>query len=286
MMIPEHVAPRQREAMNVLGALLEARTGQQIAANRSWRIETALKPVLRSRGLDSLEQLVMHLLQDETNTVAEIVVDALLNQESSFFRDAPVLDMVVDAIDAVDAAGSRRRPRIWSAACSTGQEPMSLAMLFAERAEKGGGTEPEIIATDVSESALARARSGRFSQFEIQRGLPVRRMIQWFEAVGPDWIARPELVRRISFRRQNLVGDQPPPGKFDVVLCRNVMMYLSPTLRRQVFAQLAQAIRPDGVLVLGAGETVIGHTDHFVPSNRHRGLYEPAAMACRDSAAA
>ncbi|MBY0520199.1 MAG: protein-glutamate O-methyltransferase CheR [Sphingomonas sp.] len=270
--------------MTVLASLLESRTGQQIAANRTWRIETALKPVQRARGHATLDALVGELLDDPTNVIADMIVDALLNQESSFFRDAPVFDLIADAVAEMQATGLTRRPRIWSAACSTGQEPLSLAMMFAEQAAKTGLPEPEIVATDVSEAAIARARAGRYSQFEVQRGLPVRRMIQWFEANGSDWVARPELVRKISFRRHNLVSDPAPIGRFDIVLCRNVLLYLSPVLRRRVFDLLAQVVRPGGLIVLGAGETVIGQSDDFVPSRRYRGLYEPARIA--NSAAA
>lgn len=263
----------QTGAMTVLASLLEVRTGQQIAANRAWRIETALKPVLKIRGHETLDQLVAELLDDHSGIIADMVVDALLNQESSFFRDASVFDTVVSAIDARQQPGGRR-PRIWSAACSTGQEPLSLAMLFADRFEKTGQAEPEILATDVSDAAIQRARAARFSQFEIQRGLPVRQMIKWFEADGSDWLANPELVRKINFRRHNLVGDPAPAGRFDVVLCRNVLFYLSPTLRKRVFHLLAEVIRPGGLLVLGAGETVTGQTDAFAPSADYGSLYE------------
>jgi chemotaxis protein methyltransferase CheR len=187
--------------------------------------------------------------------------------------------MVADAAARVGRDNPGRRVRIWSAGCSTGQEPLSLAMLFSEAAERDNLPFPDIIGTDVSEAALARAREGRYSQFEIQRGLPVRRMMLWFDADGGDWVARPELVRQVQFRRQNLVSDPPPIGRFDIVLCRNVLLYLAPALRRQVFDAFAQVIRPGGLLVLGAGETVIGQTDAFRPSPDFRGLYE--ATGCR-----
>ena len=280
-MIFNRQATAQTGAMTVLASLLEARTGQQIAANRAWRIETALKPVLKIRGHETLDQLVAELLDDHSGIIADMVVDALLNQESSFFRDASVFDTVVSAIDARQQPGGRR-PRIWSAACSTGQEPLSLAMLFADRFEKTGQAEPEILATDVSDAAIQRARAARFSQFEIQRGLPVRQMIKWFEASGSDWIAQSSLVRKINFRRHNLVGDPAPVGYFDIVLCRNVMLYLSPVLRKRVFDLLAQVVRPGGLLVLGAGETVIGQTEAFSPSPHFRGLYERGAQSMHE----
>lgn len=264
-------------AMNLIAALLEQRTGQQIAANRAWRIETALKPVLRTLDLQTLDELVAQLMASRTGDMSDMVVDALLNQETSFFRDAAVLDMVADAAAQMQAENPDRRLRIWSAGCSTGQEPLSLAILFSERAVSNPGAQlPEIVASDVSPSALTRARAGRFSQFEIQRGLSVRRMMSWFDGAGGDWAANPELVRKVQFRQQNLAGDPPPPGKFDIVLCRNVLLYFSGALRRQVFDTMAQAVRPGGLLVLGAGETVIGQTEHFCPSDRFRGFYRPA----------
>lgn len=260
-------------AMNMIAALLEQRTGQQIAANRAWRIETALKPLMRERDLDTLDDLVAALVMTRTGELSDMVVDALLNQETSFFRDATVLDSVADAAHALQAETPHRRLRIWSAGCSTGQEPLSLAMLFAERNGGDLSRQPEIVATDISPSALARARSGKFSQFEIQRGLSVRRMISWFESAGGDWIASQDLVRKVQFRQQNLAGDPPPPGRFDIVLCRNVLLYFSGALRRRVFDTISEAVRPGGLLVLGAGETVIGHTELFVPSDRFRGFY-------------
>jgi chemotaxis protein methyltransferase CheR len=278
-MIPPGGAPiASSGAMNMLAALLEQRAGQQIAANRTWRIETALKPILREKGLASLDELVAKLITARTGELADLVVDALLNQETSFFRDAAVLDMIADAAQAMQAEAGHRRLRIWSSGCSSGQEPLSLAMLFSER----GMPDPEIVATDVSPAALTRARSGRFSQFEIQRGLPVRRMMTWFDTVGADWVAKPELVRKLQFRQHNLTQDAAPAGSFDIILCRNVMLYFSPAVRRQVFDTLASAMRPGGLLALGAGETVIGQTDHFTPCETYRGFYRgviaPGAM--------
>ncbi len=263
-------------ALNVFSALLEARTGQQIASYRSWRIDTALKPVLRDRKLDTLDQLVAMLLDGQDASVGDQIVDALVNQETSFFRDAPVFDLLVEAVAAREQEG--RRVRIWCAGCSTGQEPLSLAMLFAERAETGKPM-PEIVATDVSDAAVSRARSGKFTQFEIQRGLPIRRMMRWFDADGNDWLAKPELTKLVAVRRQNLVADRPPAGQFDIVLCRNVLLYLSQTTKAEVFDRFAAATRPGGLLVLGAGETVIGQTRLFEPSRRLRGFYERAAAA-------
>lgn len=261
------------KAAGVLTALLEERTGQQISAYRSWRIDTALKPLLRDRDLGSLDQLVKLLLDGDEPQLGDAIVDALVNQETSFFREAPVFDMVMDAVAAAEAQG--RRARIWSAGCATGQEPLSLAMLFAERQEVTGAQPPEIIASDVSEATIQRCKTGQFNQFEIQRGLPIRRALRWFDgSVNGDWVARPELLRMVYFRRLNLVAPEWAVGRFDVVLCRNVLLYLSPTAKPGVFERLAGALKRDGSLVLGAGETVIGQTRMFEPSKRFRGFYD------------
>lgn len=261
-------------ATAILTRVLEKRTGQRLSADREWRIETALTPLLRDLGLATLDELAC--AAEASPKVGGQVVDALLNQESSFFRDAGVLELVADAVCDMRAEQPRRRMRLWSAGCSFGQEALSLAMLFAEREPRTDLLLPEIVATDVSEAALARARSGRYSQFEIQRGLPVLRMIRWFEQTDKAWVAKPELSRRIVFRCLDLVADPLPAGRFDVVLCRNVLMYLGADLRRRVLDRIACVIRPGGLLVLGAGETVIGQTEAFRPSQRYRGLYDPA----------
>ena len=212
------------------------------------------------------------LLEGNDRLIGDRIVDALVNQETSFFRDAAVFDVLIEAVALAEA--EHRRVRIWCAGCSTGQEPLSLAMIFAERHAASGAPMPEIVATDVSEAAIARCRSARFTQFEIQRGLPVRRMICWFDTTGSDWVAKPELVKLVTFRRMNLVSDQPPPGRFDIILCRNVLLYLSTETKTGVFPKFADALNPGGKLVLGAGETVIGQTSAFEPSREFRGFYQ------------
>lgn len=266
-------------ALGVLTTLLEARTGQRLGSDRAWRLESALRPLLRAQGFETLDDLALRLLRGGGGeALAEQVADALVNNETSFFRDPAVFDMVVDAVAATTAGGGRRR--IWSAGCSTGQEPLSLAIALAERCADGGTAMPEIIATDVSEAALTRARAGRYTQFEIQRGLPTRRMLRWFEGQADgDWTVDPALLRMVSFRRLNLAVQPWAIGGCDLVLCRNVLLYLARPAKAAVFAGLAAALRPGGLLVLGAGETVLGQTSLFEPSRTVRGAYQvvPAA---------
>lgn len=268
-----NTGPISPVAFSVLTALLEARTGQQLSSYRSWRVDTALKPVIRERGLETLDQLVAQLLDGQDTGIGDRIVDALVNQETSFFRDGPIFDQALEVL----ATCGRRRPRVWSAGCSTGQEPLSLAMAAAERAANGGPV-VDIVASDVSEAAIQRARSGKFTQFEVQRGLPIRQLMKWFDGGdGAEWIAKPELVRMVHWKRHNLVAEAPLNGGFDLIMCRNVMMYLSPATRVAVYAGLAKALNPGGVLVLGAGETVIGQSDALEPSRRWRGFYERTA---------
>lgn len=260
---------------NVLTALLEARTGQRMGNERAWRLDTALQPLLRAHELETLDQLVQLLLRGGAAGLGDQIVDALVNNETSFFRDAGVFEMVVEAITAAAAGG--RRLRLWSAGCSTGQEPLSLAMALAERCEATAMPMPEILATDVSDAAIARARAGRYTQFEIQRGLPMRRMLRWFEAQPDgDWLASAALLRLVAFRRLNL-AEPWAIGSFDVILCRNVLLYLVPAVKAAVFERFAGALRRDGLLVLGAGETVLGQTALFEPSRSVRGAYQHAA---------
>jgi chemotaxis protein methyltransferase CheR len=275
---PSSSAPLSARSAGVLSSLLEERTGQQISADRSWRIDTALKPLLRDRDLTNLDQLVKLLLDGREPLLGDAICDALVNQETSFFREAPVFDMVVEAVAAAEADG--RRARIWSAGCANGQEPLSLAMLFAERQETTGLPAPEIVASDVSGTTIARCKTGQFNQFEIQRGLPIRRAMRWFDGTpSGEWTAKPDLLRMIYFRRLNLVSPDWAIGRFDVVLCRNVLMYLTAATKPGVFERLALALKPEGSLVLGAGETVIGQTRLFEPSKRYRGFYEAAPGA-------
>ncbi|CAN5256886.1 protein-glutamate O-methyltransferase CheR [soil metagenome] len=283
-MMPPRPRAESRVAMKVLADLLETRTGQQIGHDRAWRIETALQPLMRERGYDRLDALAAATAG--SHELATAAVNAMLNHESSFFRDAQVFDVVAEIARDLRASEGKRRLRVWSAGCSIGQEPVSLAITFAEAGAGGGDDSVEILATDVSDVALARARSGTYSQFEIQRGLSIRRLMEWFETNGTEWTAKRDLLRNVQYRRMNLVADPLPGGRFDIVMCRNVLLYLPPASRRLVLDRIATRLRPGGLLALGAGETVIGQSDGFRPSQRYRGLYELANSARASIAAA
>jgi len=262
-------------ATRILSALLEARTGQQLSFSRSWRIEASLKPLMRELGIDTLDALVRQLTSGTNKELTARTVDALLNNESSFFRDTAVFETLDrEVLERLRTSRrATRRLRIWSAACSTGQEAYSLAMLFRDAGSRWAGWTIELHATDVSTSAVARARQGRYSQFEIQRGLPVRTMLRWFEQIGEEWQVDAALRRDVRFATHNLL--EPVPGCYDLILCRNVLMYFALPQRTAVLERLSDALGPDGLLVLGAGETVIGQTDRFATDASFRGIYVP-----------
>jgi chemotaxis protein methyltransferase CheR len=264
-------------AIRVFGELLERRTGQQLAENRLWRVDTALAPLMRDRGFVSLDQLAAAVGGDRDKTLADAVAEALLNHETFFFRDPPAFDQLIGLIAGRvrEQRTASRRLRIWSAGCSTGQEAYSLAISFAERADLWDGWHIDITGTDVSPAAIETAKSGTYSQFEIQRGLPVRQMLRWFESVNEEWRAIHDLRRRVSFHVHSLL--EPAQGsQYDVILCRNVLLYFANDVRTGVFDQLRNAISSDGILMLGAGETVLGQTRVFESDPAARGLYRPA----------
>ncbi|MFN3944013.1 MAG: CheR family methyltransferase [Allosphingosinicella sp.] len=263
----------------ILAGLLESRTGQQLSLSRRWRIETALGPLMRERGLASLDQLATEVALGRDPRLSERIVEALLNNETYFFRDkAPFDQLFAGALKRIERGRAReKRLSIWCAGCSTGQEAWSLAIAFAEEKLRWQGWTIDIVGTDISRAAIDRAREGLYSQFEIQRGLPVRQMMTWFGEEGGEWRVSVGLRPTVRFEVRSLMEHPPAPGRFDVILCRNVLLYFSGETRRTVFARLAQAIAPDGCLMLGAGETVIGQTDAFASDPDNRGLYLPAA---------
>jgi chemotaxis protein methyltransferase CheR len=263
----------------ILASLLEARTGQQLAMNRRWRIDTALAAIMRERGFVNIDQLVSRLVARSDPRLGDEVIEALLNNETYFFRDRLPFDLLLGGpLKRIERARAReRRLSIWCAGCSTGQEAYSLAMSFADDAARWRGWTIEIVGSDLSRSAIAKAKAGVYSQFEVQRGLPVMQMIRWFEELGGgDWAIAPQLRDQVRFEARNIIEPPPRPGKFDVILCRNVLLYFAPDMRRLAFNRLAEACREDGALMLGAGETVIGQTERFVSDPDGRGLYLPA----------
>lgn len=259
----------------ILAGLLEARTGQQLTMSRRWRIETALSTLLRERGISTLDELITILVMGKEPSLSQQVVEALLNNETYFFRDRSPFDLLQRHTlpELAVQRAKTKRIKIWSVGCSTGQEVYSLAMMFAESPEQWRGWTVDILGTDVSTGAIDRARSGIYSQFEVQRGLGINQMIKWFEECPDGWRAVEALRRPVRFQVHNLLEPPPHPGGFDIVLCRNVLLYLSPDKKALAFERMTSAMAEDGWFMLGAGETVIGQTTKLGADINARGLY-------------
>ena len=259
----------------ILAGLLEARTGQQLTLSRRWRIETALSGLMRERGIGTLDELITILVMGKEPSLSQMVVEGLLNNETYFFRDRSPFDLLQRYAlpELAKRRAKSKRIRIWSAGCSTGQEVYSLAMMFVEDPETWRGWTIDILGTDVSTACVDRARLGTYSQFEVQRGLGINQMIKWFEETPDGWRAAEALRKPVRFQVHNLLEPPPHPGGFDVVLCRNVLLYLSADKKALSFERLSSAMAEDGWLMLGAGETVIGQTSRLGADINARGLY-------------
>ncbi|OZA93165.1 MAG: protein-glutamate O-methyltransferase [Erythrobacter sp. 34-65-8] len=259
---------------SVVADLLRARTGQQLTEGRRWRIDTALAGLFREQGISNVDQLACLLAESGADILARDVVEALLNNETYFFRDRPMFEMLAGKVlpDLAARRAGARRLRIWSAGCSTGQEAYTTAILFAQEPERWRGWSVEIVGTDVSGRAVAAAHHACYSQFEIQRGLSVGQMLGWFHETPNGWAPNDALRAMVRFERRNILDPFDHARPFDLVLCRNVLLYFDGPTRERAFARLDQALAEDGWLMLGAGETVVGRTGIFEPVEGNQGL--------------
>jgi chemotaxis protein methyltransferase CheR len=259
-----------------LRKLLKERSGLDLSADKQYLIESRLLPLARKAGLAGISELVQKL-QGGSSALVTSVVEAMTTNETFFFRDKVPFDHFRDTImqDIIKARSARRSVRIWCAAGSTGQEPYSLAMTLKEMGAALTGWRIEIIATDLSQEVLEKAKAGVYSQFEVQRGLPIQMLMKYFKQTGETWQINPELRAMIQHRQLNLLQDFSHLGTFDVIFCRNVLIYFDQETKINIFNRLARQIEPDGFLVLGAAETVVGLTDTFRPIADRRGLYKP-----------
>jgi chemotaxis protein methyltransferase CheR len=262
-----------------LRKLLKQRSGLVLSADKQYLVESRLLPVARRVGLANLSALVAELKGQKAESLIVEVVEAMMTNESFFFRDKIPFEHFRETIvpTLLAARAAQRRLRIWCAAASTGQEPYSLAMCLKELAPLLAGWRIDILATDLSNEVLDKARTGIYSQFEVQRGLPIQMLVKYFTQVGETWQIAPDIRSMVQFRSLNLLGDFASLGVFDVVFCRNVLIYFDQETKVSVLERLARLIDRDGYLVLGAAETVVGLTDAFKPVADRRGLYAPNA---------
>ncbi len=258
-----------------LSGFIRARSGISLADDKIYLFQSRLVPVLSRHQFSDIAALVRSLRLSTSGPLADDVVDAMTTNETLFFRDRLPFDHFANRLlpGLLARPGRSGAIRIWSAAASTGQEAYSLAMLCAEARGALGGTRVEILGTDLSPAALARAESGRYTQFEVQRGLPIGMLAKYFTKDGDDWVISPTIRAMVKFRSFNLLDSFSPLGRFDLIFCRNVLIYFDIDVKRMIFAKLAEALPDDGALVLGSAETVIGITDQFTLHPELRGIY-------------
>jgi chemotaxis protein methyltransferase CheR len=268
----------------LLRRILKEHSGLNLGEDKQDMLEGKLRPLLKEFGLPSLSHLALALLKPDAHHLHARVAQAVTVQESYFYRDKAPFHYFADVMLPMLMAKreASRRIRVWCAAAATGQEPYSLAIELAERETQLQGWTVEIVATDFVEDALVKARSGHYSQFEVQRGLPVSLLVKYFEKVGNAWVLSPDIRSRVAFSTHNLLDDCKALGTFDVIFCRNVLIYFDDATKRAVLARLAGQLASDGYLVLGAAETTTGLSDAFMAApERHHGIFcfTPAAAA-------
>ncbi len=243
-------------ALDFLTEIVRAHTGVVLPSEKNFFAESRLTPLARREGLDSVEDLLARIRQNWDEKLAAAIVDAMSIADTAFFRDRDVFDHIGSFIlPALAAARPDGLVRIWCAGCSTGQEAYSMAMLGVQAEDRAPNLKVDVIGTDLSQRALEKAHSGLYTQFEVQRGLPIRLLLKHFEKVGDMWRASDRLRQAVRWRQLNLLEDRRSVRAFDILLCRNVVRYFEPATADQVLGQMAGALAPDGFLVLGAGES-------------------------------
>ncbi len=259
-----------------LRKLLKDQSGLDLSADKQYLLESRLLPLSRKAGLTSIPELVQKMKAGSASLTAQ-VVEAMTTNETFFFRDKVPFDHFRQSImpEMMKARATRKSIRIWCAAGSTGQEPYSLAMCIKEMASQLAGFRVDIVATDISQEVLEKSKAGLYSQFEVQRGLPIQLLVKYFKQNGEFWQVNPDIRAMVQHKQLNLLHDFSQLGTFDIIFCRNVLIYFDQETKINIFNRLCKAMEPDGFLVLGAAETVVGLTDAFKPFPDKRGLYRP-----------
>jgi chemotaxis protein methyltransferase CheR len=268
-----------------LQKMLKDRSGLMLSADKKYLLESRLLPLARKAGVAGISELVTKMKGGSESLILD-VVEAMTTNETFFFRDKTPFDHFKETVipELLRARARRRSLRIWCAAASTGQEPYSLAMILKEMGAALGGWRVEIVATDLSPEVLEKSRSGIYTQFEVQRGLPIQLLVKHFTQVGAMWQLNADTKAMVQFRPFNLLQDFAPLGKFDLIFCRNVLIYFDQPTKTDIFKRLAKATEPDGYLFLGAAETVVGLTDQYRICPNRRGIYLPVGADAARSA--
>lgn len=269
-----------------LQTLLQQRCGMALTSDKLYLVGARLGPVAQRLGLRSVIELMAALRARPSDAMITAVVEAMVTHESLFFRDGKPFEQLRALLpELMRARAARKHIRIWSAACSSGQEPYSIAMQIAEDYPHAPGWRWEIVGTDISQPIVDRARDGVFSAFEIKRGLIEYRVNRHFRA-QPDgsYRAGDELKRMVSFRTHNLLDGGAHLGVFDIVFCRNVLIYFDTPTKARALDLIARQMPADGLLFLGSADTVTGVSDKFAGNTHERGLFRLAAAPIAKSA--
>lgn len=266
------------EDFELLSGIVKQRSGLVLTPEKVYLLESRLMPIARKRGMGELEELVAVIRKSGEESLLKEVTDAMTTNESYFFRDTTPFELFENyTLPAlIESRAAKKSLRIWCAAASTGQEPYSLAMVLKENEHKMKDWRIDIIATDISSEVLEKAKSGLYSQFEVQRGLPIQMLVKYFTQVGEMWQIDSALKAMVTYRHFNLLDEPSTLGSFDIVFCRNVLIYFDQDTKSKVLEKIAGLLPPDGSVYLGAAETVIGVSDQLTPVKGKRGLYELA----------
>jgi chemotaxis protein methyltransferase CheR len=268
------------EDFDRLQSLMASRAGFRLTRDRMKLAEHRLGPVARREGFDSVDAMLASLWAKPVATLGWGIIEALLNPETWFRRDRPTFDTLGgELLPALSRARGGQPVRVWSAGCSTGQEPWSIAMAALDV-----GAPVEIVGTDLSQRALEKARTGAYTGFEIQRGLKAETMLRWFDQADDAWIAKPQLRATVHFARANLLDPPSDDARFDVIFCRNVLDDLDPARRTQVLDNIERRLVDDGVLFLGPDERIDGDSIAFRAVAGRRGLFVKTPSAVRRAA--
>ena len=263
-----------------LRKLLKERSGLDLSPDKQYLVESRLVPLARKAGLAGITELVQKMKAGGAEATIAEVVEAMTTNETFFFRDKTPFDHLKDTMlpALLQARAARRSLRIWCAASSTGQEPYSIAMCLKGLGAAIAGWKIDIIGTDLSQGVLEKSKAGIFSQFEVQRGLPIQLLVKHFMQVGDMWQLNADIRSMVQYRQLNLLQDFGHLGTFDIIFCRNVLIYFDQDTKANVFERLSKVVDADGFLVLGAAESVVGISDAFKPCPERRGLYHPNAI--------
>ena len=261
-----------------ISSLIKSRSGLVLTPDKSYLLESRLMPVSRKHGLKDLTELVSTMRTRKDEALATEITEAMTTNESFFFRDIKPFDLLRDEVlpPIIEQRATKKHLRIWCAAASSGQEPYSIAMVLKELGPKLAGWRIDIVGTDISKPILDKAQAGKYSQFEVQRGMPIQLLMKYFDKVDESWVIKDDIKKMVQYKYWNLLDDLSGLGGYDIVFCRNVLIYFDAETKGKVLERIAQLMPADGMLFLGGAETVLGVTDKFKPVPGQRGVYARA----------